>query len=110
MADPLLETKESQLGFRLRHPKTVSLVVVISDGEANLGKTGDELKTLIDQIRRDAVIVNINISGSQSDIEKSEFYFGKKNVVVCGNVEQLSNALCRVLKSAFEKAVESRIS
>ena len=82
--------------------------MVISDGEANAGKTGDELKTLINQIRRDAVIVNINISGSPSEIEKSEFYFGKKHVIACQSVEQLSSALCRVLKSAFEKAVESR--
>ena len=105
ISEPLEESKDSITAFKLRHPKTLCLVVVITDGGANSGKTGGELKQLVEDTQRQAIVVNINLSGSASEIKKSKDYFGERNVVVCDSASELPDALIRVLKGAFERAV-----
>lgn len=108
IGSPLIEATDAVTAFSLRHPKTLTLIVVISDGDANTGITGQALKSKIETLKRNAVVVNINLSGSSAEIEKSKFYFGNNSVVACDSASQLPDALVRVLKAAFERALRKR--
>jgi hypothetical protein len=105
IGSPLEETKNAVRAFNLRHPNTLCLVIVVTDGDANVGKTGDDLKRLIREVQRKALVININLAGTKEEVEKSKLLFGAANVVDCSNASELPDAMFKVLQSGFEKAL-----
>lgn len=89
---------------RKRNPEITGAIFVISDSGANHGRTGRELKRLIESVRAQFLITNFILTKKVDEVRESKSYFGKDNVVAPRKFEELPNEAGRVLAETIQLA------
>ncbi len=106
MGAPLVKANEEMVLAKRKFPGSKGAVFVISDSGANTGLTGSALKSYIEGMQKDFIVMNFILSDDSSEIEAANELFGGSNVVAPETFEQLPEEAFRILRVILERILK----
>ena len=106
IGEPLEMAQAEMKLARRRYPDCFGAVFVISDSGANRGKVGADLKSLIETMQKESLVMNFILTQTQDEVNEARAYFGNKNVVAPASFKDLPAAAFRVLRVTMDRVLK----
>jgi len=104
ISEPLLMTETEMAQAKREFSGSSGAIFVISDGGANRGRVGDELKNYIEQLQKTYMINAFGLGAGAANELKG--YFGEQNTVAVDDFQELPNEAFKVLRVALERILK----
>ncbi len=103
---PLEQTLAEMRQARKQYPDCFGSVFVISDSGANVGKVGGALKSLIEKMQGEFLVMNFILSTSEGEVQEAKSYFGEKNVIAPKTFADLPNDAFKTLRIVLDRVLK----
>lgn len=101
---PLQRAEKEMDGARKKLPDSFGAIFVLSDGGANQGLRGEELRTYIAALREKYVVMNFMLSSTDEEVQDARKAFGHKYVVAPKSFDRLPVESIKVLGGVIREA------